>query len=124
MALLLYVSLASAVGCGNYCGAYMCGGSTHFHTCNYTVEAVDDDPQHPACLDACCREHDYCCEAGLRPGGTQRGCNARVLECFQKCDPDAHTCWYGAIPLPTAVYTSVFQVTEDWCCNAPCWMKE
>ena len=81
--------------------------------CDYEVAptGVGSD----ACVDACCRVHDSCCDTD-----TRGGCNAGMLACISNCSSDAAACWYGVVPLPAWVYTRVFQAVESWCCDAPC----
>lgn len=51
---LLIASLL-LTSCGNYCGAWICGGGLADGTCDYSVEPVDWDSDKPSCVDACCR---------------------------------------------------------------------
>lgn len=105
---------AHASSCGNYCGAYLCGG-TPFGACDYDTAPVDVDRRAPACVDACCRAHDMCCdEADTEP------CNAQMRACLHGCDPSASSCWYGMVPLSAHFLDGLFYLLEDWCCNRPC----
>ena len=113
--LLLVVAVA---GCGNYCGKYMCGGELVFDdSCDYSVtplgSAAFEGDAGDACVDACCRAHDTCCDAD----GTHDACNTIIVDCLATCDPWASACWYGVMPVPAWLVRRVFQVVENWSCG-------
>ena len=109
--------LPSASACGNYCGAFLCGGELQLggRTCDRSVAPVDWNSD-ASCVDACCRDHDGCCDAADGRGE----CNRRMVECLDACDDHAASCWYGFLPLSKRVYQEVMRAVEDWCCNMPC----
>ena len=113
--LLATLSFVSTSSCGNYCGAWMCGGASLVGgaTCDYDVTpaGTGDD----ACVDACCRTHDQCCDDEDRAA-----CNTQIADCLARCDPGAASCLYGVVPVSAWLMESAFRVVSGWCCNGPC----
>ena len=115
------LSAATAACGGNYCGMFHCGGALHLSShdaCDYSVAPRDyeTDDHGGACVDACCRAHDMCCDDEAARGE----CNARMIACLETCDSSAASCLYGALPVPAWLMTGAFRVVEGWCCNRPC----
>lgn len=117
-ALLAVAAVLAASPCGNYCGAWFCGGGTVTSStgCNYNVTPRDLFDGGDSCVDACCMVHDQCCDAD----DDTSGCNAAMLRCLAACDPTAASCLYGWVPFPAWAYRATFLTVESWCCNAPC----
>ena len=109
--------------CGNYCGAGWCnGGWTPEGMCDETV-----DPERAAgwmayggdqysCADACCREHDRCCN-----GEDERGCNSAIVDCLLQCEPEDTSCTTEkGKPVSPVFIADAMGLVEDWCCGQPC----
>ena len=115
LALLLFSlpSAASSESCGNYCGAWMCAGSLATGKCDYSIAPMGTG--NNTCVDTCCQHHDQCCDTDDR-----RSCNSEMLQCVTACDSSAGSCWYGVIPLSRFVYTVIFELAKDMCCDTIC----
>lgn len=112
--LLLFYHVIFVEACGNYCGAYYCGGQLDVYgTCDRSPKPRD---LIGTCLDACCQAHDECCY----DKGNRSHCNSNVLACLDTCEFTDTTCLYGVLPVIKPLVSLAMGVVEDWCCNAPC----
>jgi len=94
--------------CGNYCGPGFCSGQ-QIATSQCLFEA-----EPTSCADACCREHDRCCDTE-----ETGSCNREMVQCITACGA-GDTCDLNGIAIPNALVVGAMRLMSDWCCDKPC----